>query len=133
MTILREQKLIDYIFYEVLFFIPEKTQSPTRNKARRLQTRKAAYQLLFKIIKFLKPEDMNTFFKEMLLPMVQVVQRPQSWSHEPSDRVRGAEQQLGIRNLGNVCYMISMLQQFYWVPAFRYGLLKVLDESEPDM
>ena len=29
--------------------------------------------------------------------------------------------------------MISMLQQFYWVPAFRYGLLKVLDESEPDM
>ena len=43
MKILREQKLIDYIFFEVLFFIPEKTQNPTRNKAKRLQTRKAAY------------------------------------------------------------------------------------------
>ena len=29
--------------------------------------------------------------------------------------------------------MISMLQQFYWVPAFRYGLLKVIDESAPNM
>ena len=26
-----------------------------------------------------------------------------------------------------------MLQQFFWVPAFRYGLLNVLDESDPKM
>jgi len=43
--------------------------------------------------------------------------------------VRRQDEQLGIHNLGNVCYMISMLQQFYWVPAFRYGLLKVVDDS----
>ena len=29
--------------------------------------------------------------------------------------------------------MISMLQQFFMIPAFRYSLLKVLDETVPKM
>ena len=29
----------------------------------------------------------------------------------------------GIRNLGCICYMNSMIQQFFNIPAFRYGIL----------
>ena len=133
MSLLHEEQLIEYIFYEVLFFVPGKTQCPTRNKARRMQTRKAAFQFLFKIIKFLRPDDINAFLSGNFEPLVMEISRPQSWDHQPSDRVRRLDEPIGIRNLGNVCYMISMLQQFFWVPAFRYGLLKVLDESEPKM
>jgi len=32
---LNEHKMIDYIFYEVLFFVPGKTQCINRNKAKR--------------------------------------------------------------------------------------------------
>ena len=36
LSLLEEENLLDYIFYEVLFYVPGKTQCPTRNKAKRL-------------------------------------------------------------------------------------------------
>ena len=35
-------------------------------------------------------------------------------------------------NLGCICYMNSMMQQFFMVPQFRYQLLKAVDESPND-
>ena len=40
---LKDEKLVEYIFYEVLFYVQGKTESPNRNKARRMETRKAAF------------------------------------------------------------------------------------------
>jgi ubiquitin carboxyl-terminal hydrolase 34 len=37
---------------------------------------------------------------------------------------------IGIKNLGCICYMIAMLQQFYCTPAFRYGIL-MADDNKP--
>ena len=34
---------------------------------------------------------------------------------------------VGLKNLGCICYMISMMQQFFMIPAFRYNLLSVDD------
>lgn len=89
MELLREENLIEYIFYEVLFFVPGKTQCPTRNKARRVQARKAGYQLLFKVLKYLRPEDISSFLSDSFEPLIDVIKRPSSWDHKPSDRVRG--------------------------------------------
>jgi len=72
---------------------------------------------------------MVAFIKDLFQPMIESVPRPRDWSHQPYDKIRRADEQVGIRNLGNVCYMISMLQQFFMVPTFRYSLLKVLDTS----
>jgi len=108
--VLQQEQLIDYIFYEVIFFVPGKTLGENRNKARRSETRKAAYQCLFKMLKYLQPADMVPFLKDMFEPMIKGVPRPNLWSHSPSDKVRRADEQVGIKNLGNVCYMISMLQ-----------------------
>ena len=69
----------------------------------------------------------------MLYPMIESVPRPVSWSHQPNTKIRRADDPIGIKNLGNVCYMISMLQRFYMIPAFRYSLLKVLEETPPKM
>ena len=61
LDILTQENLIEYIFYEVIFFMPGKTQGENRNKAKRAETRKAGYQLLFKLLKYLRPGDMTNF------------------------------------------------------------------------
>lgn len=92
LELLKQEQLIEYIFYEVIFFVPGKTQCENRNKAKRAETRKAAYQLLFKILKYLRPADMVYFLTDMFQPMIEGVPRPNSWSHQPSDRVRRADE-----------------------------------------
>ena len=32
-----------------------------------------------------------------------------------------------------ICYMISMLQQFFMVPQFRYQLFKAIDKTPEDI
>jgi len=60
------------------------------------------------------------------------VQRPKTWKHKPSNKGRHFDH-CGIQNLGCICYMISMLQQFFMVPQFRYPLLKAESGGElPD-
>ena len=39
----------------------------------------------------------------------------------------------GIYNLGCICYMNSMLQQFFNIPQFRYSLLDVDDQQPPNL
>lgn len=39
---------------------------------------------------------------------------------------------VGVKNLGCICYMIAMLQQFYMIPRFRYGILCVQHPSDTD-
>ena len=46
---------------------------------------------------------------------------------------RGEVGFLGIKNLGCICYMIAMLQQFYCTPTFRYGLLMAEDHKEVEL
>ena len=38
-----------------------------------------------------------------------------------------------MRNLGCICYMNSMLQQFFAIPTFRYNLLCVEDGLAPNL
>lgn len=39
----------------------------------------------------------------------------------------------GLLNLGAVCYMNSMNQQFFNVPTLRYCLMAAQDETEPNL
>lgn len=40
---------------------------------------------------------------------------------------------MGLVNLGCICYMNSMIQQFFMIPAFRYNLLCVDDGKEQNL
>ena len=42
------------------------------------------------------------------------------------------EGHVGLKNLGCICYMNSMLQQFFMVPSFRRALLQVEDGTAPN-
>jgi len=61
--------------------------------------------------------------------MIKDLPTPTNWSH--SAAVKGRQSYCGVTNLGCICYMISMLQQCYMVPQFRYLLLKAfVDHSK---
>lgn len=62
---------------------------------------------------------------------------PDEWEFESKQDDKSPEGYVGLRNLGNTCYLNSTVQQFFMIPAFRQQLLAVepSDEakSNPDL
>ena len=51
-------------------------------------------------------------------------------NYNPQSEKRSMNGYSGIKNLGSICYMNSILQQFYNIPSFRYALLQADDNKE---
>ena len=57
--------------------------------------------------------------------------------YNPYEKSRGYNQYIGLKNLSSICYMNSVLQQFFMIPLFRNAILslqipKDLDENKED-
>ena len=96
------------------------------------KSREEAYQLLNQLISssgFL----MTRFLDENLLPLIATIKKPKSWMYVPPGASYSERSQMyvGLKNLGCICYMNSMMQQFYMTPNFRYNLLCV-DDGKPE-
>lgn len=80
---------------------------------------------------------MNNFMERAMMPLMKSVRRMEQWSYSPagSSASTGDKSQkyVGLRNLGCICYMNSMMQQFFMIPAFRYNLLCVDDMIKEDI
>lgn len=94
------------------------------------KSKKAAFQLLESLLSKSGPV-MQKFMKEQLSPMLVDVKKPSRWNFVPAGKSTDNQLYVGIRNLGCICYMNSMLQQFFMVPCFRYNMLCV-DDEEPE-
>ena len=89
------------------------------NKSKTKESRAAAYSLLQKIVEALEPKDLAAFLEENVWPLMKELPKPKKWKYVPSENTRSS-QFVGLVNLGCICYMNSMLQQFFMVPQFRY-------------
>jgi ubiquitin carboxyl-terminal hydrolase 34 len=56
-----------------------------------------------------------------------------SWGYSPAADTKSFYGFVGLKNLGCICYMNAMLQQFFMTPAFRYGIMMADDGLEPNM
>lgn len=99
--------LVFDIFYEHLYYVPGKTKSASQNKCKGKNSRTAAYRLLLKLLKEMKPKELCKFMENDLLALVHDLPKPEKWLHQPSTKSRYMYS--GIVNLGCICYMISML------------------------
>jgi len=70
---------------------------------------------------------MVKFIKEQLNPLLQSISKPNKWNYQPPGQSAAMQKYVGLRNLGCICYMNSMMQQFFMTPAFRYNILCVND------
>lgn len=90
------------------------------------ESRKVAYALLNDLIKK-SPVIMNNFIREQLQPLMDMIKKPKGWNYTPPNSSDRVQKYVGLRNLGCICYMNSMMQQFFMIPTLRYNLLCVDD------
>ena len=76
---------------------------------------------------------MDKFLDEQLVPLIATIKKPKTWSYTPQTSSQREQVYVGLRNLGCICYMNSMMQQFFMVPALRYNLLCVDDGVAENM
>lgn len=95
-------------------------------KAKCRDSRLAGYKLLSTLIRGHK-ENLK-----LILTLVDDLKNEiapvKSWNYSPMTDAR--QSYVGIYNLGCICYMNAMLQQFFYVPQFRYSILAV-DDKKP--
>lgn len=89
-------------------------------KCKSTDSRRLAYKILVSIMKSNKKIFKNIL--EGLSQLIDTVPTPISWNYSPSNEQKCHQNYIGIKNLSQICYMNSMLQQFYMTKTFRFHL-----------
>jgi len=96
----------------------------TKQKCKTRKTRMAAYKLLLSLC-HKNTSILKKMVGEYVVPLVESLRMHNGWGYNPVEQSRSKLGYVGIKNLGCICYMNSILQQFYMIPTFRYGILSV--------
>lgn len=100
-------------------------------KAKMRETRFAAYNFLITV------SENNPIFLEIIIECLKNIKNRvrtiKNWTYSPTFEQKSVHGYAGIANLGAICYMNSMLQQFFMIQQFRYSILDVDDGIYPDM
>lgn len=103
-------------------------EKPQLNKCHQKTSRQAAFALLITLCK-INPSVATDIIQTYLYPIITTkVHKPKKGKFNPSSENR-SNGFCGLRNLGCICYMNSVLQQFFNVPTFRYSMLAVKDNT----
>lgn len=79
------------------------------------------------------PDLPRQILKDFWLKQVLSVDKPLKAGFAPLQDGRSWHGYCGIKNLGAVCYMSSMLQQWFHIPQLRYCLLAADDRQDEDL
>jgi len=118
-----KEGLLGELFYNCLF--PAKPLA-IEQKCNTTESRSAAYKLLATICRGSLSSQLS-LIKDFLEPLCTSIKPYSGWGYMPSAESRSKLGYAGIKNPGCICYMNSMLQQFYTIPTFRYNLLAAND------
>ncbi|KAA0149625.1 hypothetical protein FNF29_05837 [Cafeteria roenbergensis] len=130
------------VFEDCLFFQPttaedlDETVAPVLPKCKRARTRAAAFALLSALARG-QPSNVARMSDSLVTVMDAVKgDKPSQSALNPNLSRRAACGYVGLRNLGCICYMNSMMQQLFMVPHFRFGVLaadcEVTDDDTHD-
>lgn len=104
------------------------------NKCQTKESTKACFNLLLTMVK-INPNKQFIFsiLQEYWSKKIFEVDKPSRPGFSPMSNGRSFLGYCGLLNLGAVCYMNSMNQQFFNVPALRYCLMAAQDEAEKQL
>ena len=109
-------------------------QRKSINKCHAKDSTQAAYRLLVSLCRSQVVAGLtDEVIEKYWVRQIYAVDRPQKAGFAPQADGRHANGYCGIFNVGQVCYMNSMMQQFFNVPTLRYCLLSANDEFQEDM
>jgi len=103
-------------------------------KCKSRESRSIAYKLLITLCKDSPSNSLILMdnLKDLMGIVYKMTPSSSSWEYSPANDSRSYYGYAGIRNLGCICYMNAMLQQFFMTPSFRYGILMADDKKEPN-
>ena len=88
-------------------------------------TRIAAFEALLALCKD-NTRNEEELMVNWLMPLREHIQKPEKFGFSPKSDAKSSAGFVGLKNLGNICYLNSVMQQFYHIPevAKAFWLLK---------
>ena len=121
-------EIINDIFFKCLFPLKEDVSQMYSYKCKTNKSREAAFKLLEKLVEY-KEEFVMYLFKECILPLNAFIPKLTVWNYSPEKEEKSSSGFVGIKNLGCICYINSMLQQFFLITPFRDAILAITDNK----
>eukprot|EP01133_Synstelium_polycarpum_P007566 gene7566-8852_t len=127
--------LINEIFHQCLFDIATADNHgplcPPKCKTK--ESRDACFALLLALAK--DNATNYTTIVELLIEQNKIDEKRIFWNYLPAGNDKSSVGYVGLKNLGATCYINSLMQQLFMIPAFRYSILQAEEaggESQPD-
>ncbi|EAR94410.2 ubiquitin carboxy-terminal hydrolase (macronuclear) [Tetrahymena thermophila SB210] len=95
-------------------------------------SRIAAFRLLLTLCKNC-PENMQVLMENGLQQLIEMLPQNTGYQLSYMRESKSDYGYVGIKNLGCICYMIAMIQQFFMTPTFRYAILMANDEEQENL
>eukprot|EP01022_Parablepharisma_sp_SALTPOND_P015060 TRINITY_DN20_c0_g1_i1.p1 TRINITY_DN20_c0_g1~~TRINITY_DN20_c0_g1_i1.p1 ORF type:complete len:1373 (-),score=178.95 TRINITY_DN20_c0_g1_i1:2037-6155(-) len=122
------KSVIEEVFFNCLFPLKNSIDSLHSYKCKFPTTREAGFKLL-NTFADLHGDCILYLLNECILPLKSQIGEQLNWGYEPEKHERSLSGFVGIKNLGSICYMNAMLQQFFILQPFRNAILSVDDKK----
>jgi len=127
-----EKKLIEEIFIKLIFASVFVEGESLGIKSPSYTLKAASFKLILMLVRR-SPKLMADFLQDCFIKLTQKFKRRSEWNYQPPSQSTHTQKFVGMRNLGCICYMNSIVQQFFNVPSFRYQLLSIDDGVSEDL
>ncbi len=118
--------IVEEIFFHCLFPAKSDKGELQSYKCKTSKSREAAYKLIETLVAY-KGDCMQYLMKECINPLRDRLSELQIWGYSPAAHERSGLGFVGLKNLGCICYINSMMQQFFMISPFRNALVSLSD------